>query len=205
MRGRIAQFDMDDTLFDFSGTMIRDLKVLAAPEEHTELDKVTNIRELEDWPYLKARMDMIKRVPGWWRDLPRYEPGWEIYELTKSIGFCCKILTKGPWSKPHAWAEKHECIMNHFGEDVEIGIVSGQTDKGNMYGRILVEDHPPYLLAWLQHRSRGLGIIIDHPSNRGFEHDNVVRYDGTNLEEVRTKLQAAYDRESKQHWKELMS
>lgn len=203
MQGRIAHFDMDGTLFDYNSAMLRDLKALAAPEEEVTPDEVVNLHELEKWTYLKARMDMIKKVPGWWRDLERYQPGWDVYEVAKRIGFCCKILTKGPWSKAHAWAEKHECIHKHFGHDVEVTMVSGQEDKGNVYGRVLVEDHPPYIESWLQHRKRGVVILIDQPYNKGFEHENVVRYCGDNLDYVTAVLQAAYDRESKQHWKEV--
>ncbi len=203
MKGRIAHFDMDGTLFDYNGAMLRDLKALAAPEEDIVLENVVNLHLLDEvFPHMKARMDMIKKVPGWWRDLQRHQPGWDVYEVAKRIGFCCKILTKGPWTKSQAWAEKHECIHKHFGHDVELTMVSGQEDKGNVYGRVLVEDHEPYILSWLQHRKRGLVILIDQPYNQGFEHERVVRYRGDNLEEVRTVLQAAWDRESKQHWKE---
>lgn len=205
MQGRIAHFDMDGTLFDYDGAMRRDLKALAAPEEadYIVLDNEVNLHALEQYPHMKTRMDMIKKVPGWWRNLQKHKPGWDVYEVTKRIGFCCKILTKGPWSKAHAWAEKHECINDHFGHDVEVTMVSGQEDKGNVYGRVLVEDYPPYILSWLQHRKRGLVILIDQPYNKGFEHENVVRYRGNNLDYVTTVLQAAYDRESKQHWKEV--
>ena len=208
MNGRIAHFDMDGTLFDYDGAMLRDLKALAAPDETLGLDhmaRFSGFQGLEKYPHMKARMDMIKKVPGWWRDLPKYQPGWDVYEVAKRIGFCCKILTKGPWTKSHAWAEKHECIHKHFGDDVDVTMVSGQEDKGNVYGRVLVEDHPPYIRSWLQHRKRGLVILIDQPYNKGFEYENVVRYRGDNLEEVTKLLQAAYDRESKQHWKELVA
>jgi len=122
--------------------------------------------------------------------------------MAKNAGFCCKILTKGPRSKPLAWSEKVQCIQEHFGEDVPIDIVG--KDKAGTYGRILVDDYPKYMLGWLDHRPRGLGIMPAQPCNQGFEHPNVIIYDGNNSEQVSKAIEAAFNRDSKQHWKDLM-
>ena len=64
--------------------------------------------------YSNRRMDLIKSVPGWWRDMPPLEYGFTIFKLAREIGFDCRILTKGPRTKPNAWAEKLECIVRQI-------------------------------------------------------------------------------------------
>ncbi len=59
-----------------------------------------------------------------------------------------------------------------------------------MYGKMLTDDWPNYMIRWLEWRPRGLGIMPAQKWNEGFEHSNVVRYDGTNLAEVRDRMEA---------------
>ena len=60
-------------------------------------------------------------------------------------------------------------------------------DKGLVYGKMLVDDHPEYVLRWLKWRKRGFVIMPDQPWNQGFEHDQLYRYVG-NREELRQVL-----------------
>lgn len=198
----LALFDMDGTLFDYEGQMKLDLFKLMSPSEPNPMC-AENLWELsKEHPYLKERMDLIKKVPGWWRNLPKFQLGWDVLRLAQQIGFCCHILTKGPYKKSRAWAEKVDCIAEHLGEDFPIDIMG--KDKSNLYGRVLVDDYPQYMEGWLEHRPRGLGIMPAQPANEGFEHPNVIKYDGTNIQEVARHLQSAYAREPKAHWKDLL-
>lgn len=206
--GRIALFDMDGTLFDYEGQMKLDLFKLVSPGEPDPMQFENLWEAMKEYPYLEARAELIKNTRGWWRNLPRLQLGWDIYHLASAIGFCCHILTKGPRSKSQAWAEKVECIDHHFGDTMPIDIVSGESSKGSnkkhRYGRVLIDDYPEYMLGWLKHRSRGLGIMPEQPCNKGFSHPNVIKYDGVDLSEIDPVLRAAYAREPKQHWKELL-
>jgi hypothetical protein len=65
-------------------------------------------------------------------------------------------------------------------------------DKGLVYGAVLVDDWPDYILKWLEHRPRGLVIMPAHDHNAGFTHHNVVRYDGTNIDEVKARMFARF-------------
>lgn len=58
----------------------------------------------------------------------------------------------------------------------------------------------------MAHRPRGLAIMPDHPYNRDFEHENVIRYDGSDDGRVLVgkALRAAWDREEKRHWKDFL-
>lgn len=204
MEGRIALFDMDGTLFDHDKALKRDMLKICSPEEieKFDLENVEGFWHLEDLPYMKERITMVRKIPGWWRNLDPYEPGWEILRISNEIGFCPKILTKGPKKKPMAWMEKVQCVHDHFGDDIPIDIVGKH--KGGTYGRVLVDDYPDYLIKWLDHRPRGLAVMPAHAYNSDFTHENVIRYTGDNLAEVEQALRAAYQRKEKQHWKECI-
>lgn len=186
--GLIGLFDMDGTLFDHDAAIRRDMEKLRSPGE----DPFEDFRD-KNKPWLEARIDMIRRQPGWWRNLEKYQPGWDIYNVAVEIGFCIEILTKGPYSKPQAWAEKVECIRMHFDEDMAINIV-GRTKK-RYFGRFLCDDYPDYCSDWLEHRPRGLVIMPAHDYNKDFSHPRAIRYDGTNLDQVRAALEIVRDRE----------
>ena len=67
-------------------------------------------------------------------------------------------------------------------------------DKSVHYGKVLVDDYPGYIEAWLEHRPRGLVIMPAHDHNKDFVHAQVVRYDGTDLDEVCATMHAAFHR-----------
>jgi len=184
----VALFDMDGSLFDYDSALIYSLNKMRHPSEP---EIVGDLHQLEKADYLKARMDAIKSVPGWWKSLKPIENGLKIYQLAKEIGFECEILTKGPKKKSMAWMEKLQCCQEHFGENIDVHVVS---KKGGYYGKILYDDFPEYMLSWLEHRPRGLGIMPVNDSNRSFQHPQVIKWDGTNYEEIRTAMQFVFER-----------
>lgn len=191
---RIALFDMDGTLFDYDGRLRRDLLATCSDDEEV-LVRDADLRALENiYPHMKARMELIKNQPGWWRELPLHPPGLMILRAAQQIGFDIHILTKGPSSKPRAWMEKVECIREHFEYDeVQIHITE---DKSVHYGRVLVDDYPPYIRAWLEHRPRGVVIMPEWPWNKDFTHPYVIHHTGVVVGDgVRAALRAAFDRE----------
>src|ERR1700733_13767351 len=102
---------MDGSLFDFDGHMRESLVPLCSSEEK-QLVMTTGLWELEEAsPQIKARMELIKAVPGWWRTMPPLETGFTVFRMAQSIGFDCRILTKGPKSSPIAWMEKVQCCQ----------------------------------------------------------------------------------------------
>lgn len=60
--------------------------------------------------------------------------------------------------------------------------------KGLVYGAILVDDWPEYVERWLKHRPRGLVVMPASSNNVGYNHPNVIRYDGSNIDEVRKRM-----------------
>lgn len=177
----IALVDMDGTIADFDGAMIRELQKLAAPGEEAFLGPDGRYLEL---PHIKARRRAIRSKPGFWRTLPTYAPGFEIMAMLKSLGFRCHILTKGPKNEPAGWMEKVEWCRRHL-PDTPVIITE---EKSLVYGKCLVDDWSEYFLPWLEHRPRGLVVAPDHPWNRDVDHPQVVRYTGTNAEVVRERL-----------------
>lgn len=204
---KICLIDMDGTLFDYEGQLRSDLKKIAGPDD-PNFDEIELWEEARQQPWLKARIDLIKNQPDWWRNLPPLEIGFALRDMAFSEGFHCKILTKGPRSRPDAWAEKLRCIDAHFGNDHDFECAGG-TDKyppkSGTFGRVLIDDYPDYMRGWLKHRPRGLGLMPAQRCNKGFQHPNVLVIDGSKESMILAKnaLAAAYRRESGQHWREL--
>lgn len=165
---KIALVDMDQTLCDYEGAMLSELK------------KVVAYHSLEA---NKPIVDIIKKVPGFWRNLPKIELGFKIINLLKSYGYDIHILSKGPYNTTSAWTEKVEWCRYHL-PGVPVTITE---NKGLVYGKILVDDWPEYCEQWLAYRPRGQVIMPAYHYNEGFDKKypgRVVRTDGTNLDRV---------------------
>jgi 5'-nucleotidase len=177
----IGLFDMDGSLADFDGALRRDLERMRAPQEPPIGADLWD----DTPPHLEERMRLIRSSPGWWRSLPAIEAGFVVYRLAQELGFNNQILTKGPKRFATAWQEKLEWCQRYFGDDIDVHVVS---DKRVVYGKFLYDDYPGYMLRWLRHRPRGLGIMPATEANQDFRHPNVLRWDGTNLDAVRRAL-----------------
>jgi len=187
MAEQIALFDMDDTLVDFDGRMLQDLLDIQGPEDPKPItvhDKTAPI-------WLQRRKHLIMQQRGWWRNLPPKKLGFDIMNAAAQIGFTINVLTKGPTTKPHAWLEKVEWCKKHIG-GVPITITE---NKGLVYGRVLVDDYPQYMEDWLKWRKRAFGIMPMTEGNKVWFNKHVLKTDGSNIEDVKKVLQAAYDRE----------
>jgi aromatic ring-cleaving dioxygenase len=193
----VALFDMDGTLCNYHDKLMADMKLLAAPGE----EEYANLYD-ESKPWLKARMDLIKSQPGWWLNLEPLQLGMVLYDLIRLLDFEVEIATKGPRTKRRAWMEKGEWVDEHLGADIPINVLG--KNKSRYYGHVLVEDFPEYLLGWLEHRPRGLGILIHNESNADFNHPNVIRTDGANILDVKHHLLAVKKRKPGQHWRECL-
>lgn len=181
----IALFDMDGTLADYEGRMRRDLKRLQGLSE-TEYA----LHDRKAPKYFGARLDLIKAQTGWWLSLPKLPLGFDLLRAAQELGFQVQVLTMGPHDTPSAWSEKVQWCHKNIGRSVKVTVTE---DKSLVYGRILVDDSPKFVLAWLDHHANGLGVVPAQPANEGFQHPRVIRYEGTNLEAVRTKMQSVLD------------
>ncbi|MBT7706672.1 hypothetical protein HN747_04450 [archaeon] len=181
----VALFDMDETLCDHDGALIKDLEKMRGPHE-LRLSKLHH--PLPN--YLYNRSKFIRATEDWWANLPKFKLGWDILKVAQKIGFKIMILTQGPKNKPHAWSGKMKWLSKYLpGVDVTM-----TRDKGLVYGRVLVDDFPPYIERWLKRRPRGLVIMPAHEGNKEFSHPQVIRYDGKNLRVVKKALKEAYSR-----------
>lgn len=173
----IALFDLDGTLADFPWAMRRALTEIAAPGEQAYFDE-----QDDEPPHVTARRRLIKRRPGFWRDLPPFHLGFDVLEMCRKLKFNVNVLTKAPKNNYPAWSEKAEWCSKHLGHfDHKITMTE---DKGIVYGKVLIDDWPKYVGRWLDHRPRGLVIMPAHDYNVNFRHPNVIRYDGRNHVEV---------------------
>lgn len=187
--------DLDGSLVDLDGAMHAQLSLLMSPGE--DMPK-NGPGEGEDLPWIKARRDLIKKQPGFWRNLAPIQEGFRIVRLAESLGFRAVVLTKGPFNTTSAWTEKVEWCRKHLGN---VPVIVSE-DKGLVYGRVLFDDWPPYITRWLEWRPRGLVVMLSHPWNEGFQHPNVFRFnqgltgeaEATQMAALRERLQAARDR-----------
>lgn len=163
--------DLDGTLADYHKAMREGLSAVRGPDEE-DFDWAGFSREVP--PHIEARMDLIKRQPGFWSGLARIEDGFSVLSLIIEAGFSPTVLTKGPKSKKtsRAWTEKVEWCHDNL-PDVPVNVVS--KDKGGVYGRGLFDDYPAYIMAWLEHRPRGRVLMLDQPWNQEFFHPRVTR------------------------------
>lgn len=183
----VALIDMDGTVADFDGQMRADLAALRSPEEGSTQHLDPDDSKEPDW--LKARKKLIKSQPGWWRNLPRYEPGFEILDILRELEFTLMVTTKGPWGTHSAWTEKVEWCRQH----VPDAAVTVTEDKGLVYGKVLVDDWPAYGIRWLEWRPRGLLVVPAHPWNRldrfpSHLHPNIFRYTPGSHHDLRERL-----------------
>ena len=173
----IALFDMDGTICDHDQSLFEGLEALRGPKELVYRPPIK-----DDAPeYIKNRADLIRASESWWENLPRLQLGWNVLKIARELDYRIMILTQGPKKNPASWSGKKKWIDKNLGPDVDITITR---DKGLVYGKVLVDDYPQYIERWLKWRERGLVIMPANESNKYFNHSQVIRYDGTNLEEV---------------------
>jgi len=180
----IALFDMDGTLCDYDSGLLAELNKLKCPNEES-LETIMH-KDLPD--YIKARKDLILNREEWWENLPKFKLGFDVWDLAKELEYRRMILTQGPRKNPAAWSGKKKWMDKNLGEDTEITITR---DKGLVYGKILVDDFPEYIERWLAWRPRGLVIMPASSSNADYKNSQVIRYDGTNLKEVKYAMEKA--------------
>lgn len=189
MRKTVALVDLDGTLADFAGAMIRDLSAMQGPGEAPLF-----AAEDEDiHPYIKARRRAIKAQPDWWFNLERIQAGFDILDMLRSLNYRLHILTRGPKYASSAWEQKARWVRKHV-PDASLTIT---LDKSLVYGRVLVDDWPDYVTPWLKHRPRGLVVMPDQPWNQGYAHPQVVRHlPGENEQHVLEQLKLQSERVS---------
>jgi len=180
---RIALLDLDGTLADYDKAIRRDLELIRSPYEPL-IGEFVSFHKDDMSPYMKARVKMIRSQPGWWLNLEPLKEGFEIINLLRKYEFILHILTKAPHSVDSAWTEKVMWCKKYL-PNIDITI---SQNKGLVYGKILFDDWPPYVVNWLKYRSRGLVIMIEQRWNKDFTHPQVVKYNGRNLAEIENRI-----------------
>lgn len=175
----VALLDLDGTLADYNSAMLRDLNAIRSPGEPEE-----TIPHSSDVPYMRARAKLIRSQLGWWLNLKPIKSGFDIVELLKKYKFDLHVLTKAPHSVDSAWTEKVIWCKTHL-PNIDITITQ---KKGLVYGAILFDDWPPYITEWLKYRPRGLVIMPEQRWNKDFEHQQVIKYNSNNIDEVEDRV-----------------
>ena len=174
---KIALIDMDSTICDYAGQIERDLKRLAGPDE-PEL----RLNWGDRFPdHIWNRIELIKNSKNWWFNLPKLQDGFDLMNMALSIGFEIHVLTKGPKATTTAWTQKVKWCAKHLPVDTNVTITQ---DKSLVYGRVLIDDYPDYVLPWLENRPRSLAILPLRAWNADFRHPNAIHYDWHNPDTI---------------------
>jgi len=173
----VALFDLDGTLADYDSAIERDLYTILGPQDFA------NWRVNQDKPRIRNAIKLIRSQPGWWTRLEKLQDGFRVLELARKLMFSINVLTKGPFNHPHSWSEKVDWCR----ENVSDAAITITEDKSLVYGKILVDDYPPYVTEWLAFRPRALVILPNRLWNQGLEHPQILRYKD-NLPEVEAAL-----------------
>lgn len=185
-RENIALVDMDGTLVDYDKGMTEAMQPYLAENE-----KPYDLYSENKPEHIKRISKLVRTQPGFWLNLKTIQRGIEILILLHNNGFKLHILTKGPFSSTNAWTEKVEWCQKNLSAFGRVGKDFGMTitsDKGLVYGKILFDDYPVYCQRWLEWRPRGLVIQLKTEQNKDWVHPNVVKYDGTNSEEIYRRI-----------------
>lgn len=175
---------MDGTLCDYAGAVAEGLARLRGPTEDPDVELLN-----DEPPHIAARRRMLTSVPGFWRNLRPLVLGFDLLHELEELRFYPHILTKGPTNVSLGWMEKFDWCKTHV---PHLPIIMTE-DKGLVYGKVLVDDWPPYVVRWLEWRPRGLVIVPAQPWNVDIEArfpEHCIRYDGSNLLAVRARLMA---------------
>jgi 5'-nucleotidase len=179
----ICLFDMDGTLCDYENALAESMAFLRSPHE----PPYTGVPKDDAPEYLRARANIIRSSVEWWAELPKLKLGFDIWYIAGLLNYRRMILTQGPKRNPNAWSGKKIWIDKNMGQDTDITITR---DKGLVYGKVLVDDWPEYILRWLEWRPRGLVIMPASSSNAGFTHPQVIRYEsGSQLTGIKNRME----------------
>lgn len=164
--------DLDGSLADFDGGMRDAMELLRSPTEPAAENMLDFTGHDDPSPWIRARRGLVKRQPGFWRNLKPIPEGFEILAMAQKLGFQRTVLTHGPSDISAAWAEKLDWCREHV-PDLPVTVTR---DKGLIYGRVLYDDWPKYAYRWLEWRPRGLVVMLEHPWNRDIAHPNIFIY-----------------------------
>lgn len=171
----VALLDMDGCIANYNEALERDMEKLRSPNEKVLFKCFANDNEPS---YIRARMDLIRNNPSWWENLEPLLIGMSIYNILRDCNFRIVVLTQGPKVNAEAWKGKLLWCRKHLHSDVDVIITR---DKSLVYGKVLVDDYPPYVESWLKHRPRGLAIMPSQPWNEKFKHKQVFKYENNPL------------------------
>jgi len=166
----VALFDLDGTLCDYDSAMLKSMNAIRAPSE----PEIKHVPQDGIPPFMQARIDLICADELWWENMPPLAAGFDILMVARDLGYRPMILTQGPKRNPYAWSGKKRWVDRNIGVNVDITITR---DKGLVYGKVMVDDYPKYILRWLQWRKNGLVIMPPNEGNKDFKHPQVIRYD----------------------------
>lgn len=186
MSERIALIDMDGTVADYDAGIQAYYDDMTGPGEYGYYSM--NGFHSKDLPipdYLWKRIELIRNQPEWWRNLPPLPVGFEIISVLDEFHFEYHVATKGPSSNPQAWAEKVEWVR-HWMPYADVHITE---KKSLLYGKVLVDDYPPYTQSWLQWRPNGLVVMPAHHYNKEVNDPQILRYEEGMQDQLRERLE----------------
>ena len=185
----VALIDLDDTLADFTGTILNDFRKTCNPKDIDEVN-LTWIHGDDRPAWIRERKRLIMTQSGWWAKLPLLDSGNAVLRMLAAEGYRIIFATAPAFTAPNSATEKIEWIRKHYPEYPDIHITRV---KEGTYGRILMDDFPGYIDAWLKVRPRGLVLIPLQEWNKDYRHPNAIHIepDLSNMGDLRRAAKEA--------------
>ena len=141
--------DMDNTIANHNERLFYDMKK-HLPDDF-DFSTIDTTPDGSNPKWIESIMDSIRLKPGWWESLEPIQKNLDfVYRLSEKNRIV--IATKGPKSKPLAWAEKLLWCQRNLIFEFDIAVT---TDKSFIAGDLLFDDAVSSVCGWIDRNKDG--------------------------------------------------
>lgn len=175
----IILVDMDNTLVEFDGGLLKQWRELYPDEFYVPLEKRTTFHPHKDYPeHLQEKIHKLCHSKGFIKNLPPVPGGMEAIREMLERGHDVRFCTSHLFEYDYCVLEKYQWIDEHFGPEFIDRIILTR-DKTLIRGDLLIDDKPEIsgiMQPTWEH------ILYDRPHNRQIQ--NRRRLTWTNWRDI---------------------